>query len=225
MVNGTHNVGVQLVLEVLPFAAGVFASPLPVIVGIIMLFTPTPRPTSIIYVATWITGLTVVTVLLTLGAGALEKADQPPTWAAWLQIVLGVLLVLAAVKTWIGRADKANPRWLSALMQAGPREAVRYGILLSAANPKELLMAVATAIVIGAAEPTTSGAAAAIVVFVLVGAASVALPLLIFLLGGEGTLRRLEQSRQWLERNNAAVAAGVLALIGGWLMVGGIGKL
>ena len=222
---GTHNVGVQLILEILPFAAGVFASPLPVIVGIIMLFTPKPRPTSLIYVGTWMAGLTIVTVLLTLVAGFLEGTGSPPPWTVWLQIGLGALLVVAALKTWLGRAEKANPKWLSALMQAGPREAVRYGILLSAANPKELLMAVAAAIVIGAADPSTAQAGAAILVFVLVGAASVALPLLIFLLGGDRTLRRLEESREWLERNNAAVASGVLALIGVWLVLGGIGKL
>lgn len=215
----------QLILDVLPFAAGVFASPLPVIVGIIMLFTPKPRPTSLIYVGTWMAGLTVVTVVLTMIAGVLEGTGQPPPWAVWLQIILGVLLIGAALKTWLGRAEKANPAWLSALMQAGPREAVRYGILLSAANPKELLMAVAAAIVIGAGDPSTAQAGAAILVFVLVGAASVALPLVIFLLGGDRTLRKLEDSREWLERNNAAVASGVLALIGVWLVVSGIGKL
>ena len=65
----------ELIIEVLPYAAGVFASPLPVIIAIVMLFTPTPRPTSFTYVATWVTGLTVVTVVLSLLAGRLEGAQ------------------------------------------------------------------------------------------------------------------------------------------------------
>ena len=34
----------DLIIEVLPYAIGVFASPLPVIIAIVMLFTPAPYP-------------------------------------------------------------------------------------------------------------------------------------------------------------------------------------
>ena len=47
----------ELIAELLPFAVGVFASPLPVIVAILLLFTPRPRVTSVAYIATWIAGV------------------------------------------------------------------------------------------------------------------------------------------------------------------------
>ncbi len=221
-----HNGPVpELIIEVLPFALGVFASPLPVIVSIVMLFTPHPRQTAVVYVVTWTLGLTAVTVLFSLFAGAIDVQDGARGWATWLRIVLGVALLALAIRMWLGRSSRPAPEWLAGVMEAGPREAVRFGVLMSAANPKELLMALAAGLAIGAGGAGVVGAGVALVVFVLVGAASVAGPLLVFLVGGEGTLRALVTAREWLQRNNTAVAAAVFGVIGLWLLVGGIAKL
>ena len=64
-----------------------------------------------------------------------------------------------------------------------------------------------------------------IAVFILVGAASVAAPLAVFLLGGRSTLETLTRAREWLQRNSVMVAAAVLAAIGLILLVGGAVKL
>ncbi len=215
----------ELIIEVLPYAVGVFASPLPVIIAIVMLFTPRPRPTSVTYVATWVAGLTAVTVLLSLLAGQIEGMQGGGGWGAWLRVGLGVLLVAIAVRMWMGRAAQSTPPWLSALMDAGPRQAVRYGLLMSAANPKELLMAVAVALAVGSSDAGTAASAVAIVVFIVVGAASVAAPLVVFLVGGRSTLTRLKTTREWLQTNSVAVASGVLAAIGLLLVVGGLAKV
>ena len=215
----------ELIIEVLPYAVGVFASPLPVIIAIVMLFTPRPRPTSVTYVATWVAGLTAVTVLLSLLAGQIEGTQGGGGWGAWLRVGLGVLLVAIAVRMWMGRAAQSTPPWLSALMDAGPRQAVRYGLLMSAANPKELLMAVAVALAVGSSDAGTAASAVAIVVFIVVGAASVAAPLVVFLVGGRSTLTRLKTTREWLQTNSVAVASGVLAAIGLLLVVGGLAKV
>ena len=69
----------DLIIEVLPYAIGVFASPLPVIIAIVMLFTPRPLPTSVTYVVTWIAGLTAVTVVL-LTFTLLSFASFSSTW-------------------------------------------------------------------------------------------------------------------------------------------------
>jgi len=215
----------DLIIELLPFAAGVFASPLPVIIGIVLLFTPRPRPTSVTYVVTWIAGLTFATVVLSLLAGSIEGLDGQGPWGARLKVALGLILIYFAVRMWLGRADKSTPAWLSALMDASPREAVRYGVLMSAANPKELLMAAAAGLAVGASDVGTAEAASAIAIFVAIGAASVAAPLVVFLVGGQSTLRTLTTWREWLQRNSVVVAAVVLAAIGAMLLVSGLAKL
>ncbi|MBP7405537.1 MAG: GAP family protein [Candidatus Microthrix sp.] len=215
----------QLIVEVLPFAVGVFASPLPVIVSVVLLFTPRPRPTTVTYVVTWIAGLTLATVVMSVLAGRIEGQQGSGGVGAWLRIVLGLILIVIALRMWLGRAEKSTPAWLSTLMEAGPREAVRYGILMSAANPKELLMAVAVGLAIGSSDAGTGGAAVAIAVFVIVGAASVAAPLVVFLVGGQRTLKSLDATREWLQHNSVAVASAVLTAIGVLLLVGGVTKL
>ncbi len=96
---------------------------------------------------------------------------------------------------------------------------------MSAANPKELLMALAAGLAVGTSDVGIAGAAGAIAVFVGVGASSVVAPLVVFLVGGDGTLQRLGAAREWLQRNNTAVAAVVLALIGLFLLIGGLAKV
>ena len=214
----------QLILDVLPYAAGVFASPLPVILGIVLLFTPEPRHTSMVYVITWVAGVTLATVVFALLAGALQEQAAGLSWLTWVRVAAGLALIAMAIKTWMGRGAEP-PAWLAGLLEAGPRQAFRYGILMSAANPKELLMALAAGIVIGTSGVGLGTAAVALVVFVFLGALSVIAPLAVFLLGGDTSLRKLASARVWLEANSAAVAAVVLGLIGVWLLVGGILKL
>lgn len=214
----------ELIISILPFAVGVFASPLPVVIAIVMLFTPHARPTSVTYVVTWVTGLTVVTILFILMAGALEQPDEPRGWLTWLRIILGVLVLVMGVRMWLGRTVDHTPPWLTSLMNAGSREALRYGILMSAANPKELLMALAAGLAIGTSGLGFASSTVALVVFVAVGAASVAGPLIVFLLGGDKTLARLERAREWLQTNNTSVAAVVMIVIGLLLVIGGVRK-
>lgn len=215
----------QLIVDVLPYAVGVFASPLPVIVAIVMLFTPRPLATTVTYVLTWVSGLTIVTAVLTLLAGRLEGQQGGGVWGTWVRIVLGLLLVTIALRTWLNRGSSEPPAWLATLMDAGPSEAARYGLLMSAANPKEVLMAIGAALVLGTGDADPAAVAVALLVFVAVGAASVVTPLLVFLAGGEASRQRLTTAREWLQRNSVAVASGVLGVLGVWLLVSGLLKL
>lgn len=215
----------ELILEVLPFGVGVFASPLPVILAILMLFTQRPMAISGVYVATWLAGVTAVTLLFALLAGALENVDDAPGWLPWVRIVIGAALLVMALRQWRSRATKPPPSYLDTIMDSGPREAARFGLLMSAANPKELLMALPAGLAIGSSEAGLSAQIAALVVFLLVGGASVALPLIVFLVGGRSSLDRLTLARDWLQRNNTAVTSVVLAVLGLWLLLGGVLKL
>jgi threonine/homoserine/homoserine lactone efflux protein len=215
----------ELILEVLPFALGAFASPLPVIVAIVMLFTPRPRKTALVYLVTWALGLSAVTVLFILLAGFIGELDQPRGWVTWVRVAIGAALLVMAVKMWLGRESKQAPAWLSNVLESGPREAVRFGLLLSAANPKELLIALGAGLAIARSDAGVAAGAVALAVFVLLGAASVASPLLVFFASGDSALDRLTRAREWLQRNNAAVSAAVLAVLGLWLFVGGVLKL
>src|SRR5919197_600871 len=82
------------------------------------------------------------------GAGASEDGS-PKTGVSVLKLVIGALLLLAAVREWRGRprdpSEVETPKWMQALDAFTPVKAAGAGALLSAVNPKNALLAIAGA--------------------------------------------------------------------------------
>ena len=136
--------------QMLPFAVGVAISPMPIVAVVLMLVTPWPRSNGPAFVLGWVLGLAVVGGIVLAVAG---PTAMPATTAcrrrgsSWLKLVLGLGLVLIAVKQWWGRphdpADvKKTPKWMSAIDGFTPAKALGIAFLLSAINPKNLLLLV-----------------------------------------------------------------------------------
>ena len=155
-------------------------------------------------------------------ATLVELADEPPTWASWARIVLGAALLVLGVQKWLtrGRREEA-PAWMQSIDGLTPPTALRLGLLLSAANPKVLLLTAAAGLSIGAADLSATETAITAVIFTLVASITVALPIVLYLIMGERILRPLGKARTWLQDNNAAVMAVVILVIGALLVVKG----
>jgi len=100
------------------------------------------------------------------------------------------------------------------------------GFLLSAVNPKNLLMAAGAGVIIGgtAASLETSDEVVAITVFTVIAAASVAVPVIGYLVASEKMSGPLESMHQWLVKENAVVMAVLLLVIGVAMVGKGIGS-
>jgi predicted transporter len=91
--------------QMLPSAVGVAISPFPIVAVVLMLVTARGRVNGPAFLAGWWVGLAIVgTVVLVLAgsAGATDEGE-PATWVSVLELVLGVLLLLVALKQWRGR--------------------------------------------------------------------------------------------------------------------------
>lgn len=208
--------------EILPIALAIAASPFPVIPAILLLFTARPRATGLGFLAGWSVGVLLATTVFVALATVVEVSEETPAWASWSRLALGAVLLVLGVSRWRHRSEKTEtPAWMAALDDATPVSALRLGFLLSAANPKILLLAAAAGIAIGSAELPGAEAAVAILVVTLVGSLSVAVPVVLYLVRGERMLEPLGRARTWLERNNAAVMAVVITVIGVLLLVEG----
>jgi threonine/homoserine/homoserine lactone efflux protein len=203
------------VTDTLPLALGIAASPFPVVPAL-LLFTPRPRATSWSFLAGWFLGVGLVTAVAVLGADTVQAlGSDDARWAAWARILLGVLLVGYGVKQWLGRREVAEPpSWMRSLGSATPASSFRLALLLSAANPKVLLLAIAGGVAIGTGTATGWGEAVAVLAFTAVASVSVALPVVSYAVGGERVLGPLGRAKDWLERNNAAVMSVVLVVLG-----------
>ena len=215
----------QAIGQVLPLAIGVALSPVPIIAVILMLVTPRARSNGPAFVVGWLVGLAavgVVVLVIAAPAGASDEGE-PATWLSVLKLVLGLLLVLIALRQWRGRPREGEqavtPKWMGAIDSFAPPKAAGAGVVLSAANPKNVLLAVAAAATIAQTEIPGGEGAVAYAVFAVLATVGVAAPVVIYFALGDRAGPTLEGLKAWMARNNAAIMA-VLCLVIGAKLVG-----
>ncbi|WP_405068978.1 GAP family protein [Kribbella sp. NBC_01510] len=216
--------------DILPLALGVAISPIPIIAAILMLLSPNARTTSIGFLAGWIAGVVIAVTAFTLLSSLLLEEDpnaSKPVQGT-IKLVLGALLLVLAVKQWRGRphggAPPELPKWMSAIDTLTPVKGLGLGVLLSALNPKNLIMAAGAGVVIGKSDLSTGQIVVVIVVYTAIAASTVAVPVVAYLVVADRMAQPLEALRTWLVRENTTVMA-VLLLVIGVVMIGkGIGS-
>jgi threonine/homoserine/homoserine lactone efflux protein len=209
--------------ETIALALGIAASPFPVVPAILLLFTVRPRATSLAFLGGWLGGIAAATGAFVLLADVVGSDGETPTWLSWVRILVGAVLLVYGVSEWIAmHASDDLPGWMQSIQDATPAKAVRLALLLSVANPKVVLLAAAAGLDIGTADLTPAGTVAATVAFTLLASVSVAAPVLMFALVGARVLPPLEKAKDWLVRNNAAVMAVVIIVIGLLLLRNGV---
>ncbi len=212
--------------EVLALALAVAASPFAIIPAILVLFTDRPRATSLAYLAGWLVGLVVGATAFVLLAGVIELGDEPTSWSFWARIVIGLALVVLGIRKWTTRSTASDlPAWMSSIESLRPPRAFALATGLALVNPKILLLTAAAGAAIGAGTDGAYDALSMVALYAAVGALSVALPVLAFLVLGDRVMTTLKRGRDWLERNNAAVMAVVMVVIGLVLVRNGYGGL
>ncbi|TDP31142.1 GAP family protein [Nocardia ignorata] len=213
--------------DLLPLAVGVALSPIPIVATILMIVSARGKGAAIGFATGWVLGILMVTGVVTLFAGNLGGSDdsEPGAAAAWIKIVLGVLLVGLAVKQWQARSQTEVPGWMRAIDTLTPVKATGFGALLSGVNPKNLLLCVSAGVAIGAARLGTGGAIGAIVVFTVLASATVLTVVLGYLVAAERLGPALDRLRVWLQDNNHAVMAIVLLVMGAVVLGKGLGGL
>jgi Sap, sulfolipid-1-addressing protein len=213
----------EAVGQSLSIAVGVALSPVPIIAVILMLVTPRARANGPAFVAGWLFGLTVVgAIVLLVAPDPTSEEGGPATWVSVLKLVLGAALVLLSLKQWRARPHEgeqaATPKWMGAIDDFTAPKAAAAGAVLSAANPKNLLLAVAGAAAIAQTAIPGGEQAVAYAVFALIGTVGVAAPVVIYFALGERAGPILEGLKGWMARNNAVIMAVLLLIIGAKLV-------
>jgi threonine/homoserine/homoserine lactone efflux protein len=215
----------------LPVAVGVLISPLPIVAVVLMLVSGRARANAAAFLVGWFlsVGAVALVVALLTGAATPDAAGQP-TWVAVVKMVLGVLLLLVALRQWRGRpragAEPATPRWMAAIDTFTPVRAAGLAVLLGAVNPKNLLLAVSGGAAIGtAAQGDTTTAVVASLVFALVASLGVAAPVVVYATMGDRATTLLADLRTWMTRNNAVIMAVLLLVLGAKMLGDGLSAL
>lgn len=214
--------------DILPLALGIAISPIPIIAAILMLLSPKAKGTSVGFLIGWVLGIVVAVVLFTLLSAIIPEQDQDASnpIAGTIKILLGAGLLFLALRQWRSRPkpgqDAALPKWMAAIDTMTAGRGFVLGFLLSAVNPKNLLMGIGAGVIIGTGGLTLGETTLAIVVFTVIAACTVAIPVIAYLVASERMAGPLESLRGWLVHNNATVMAVLLLVIGVVLVGKGI---
>jgi hypothetical protein len=215
----------------LPLAVGVALSPVPIIAVVLLLTTARARANGPAFVLGWLVGLGIVgaIVLALAGPGGASEEGQPAAWVSWLKLLLGLGLVLVAVRQFRGRPrgdeEAPLPKWMGAIDRFGPGQALGGGAALAGANPKNLLLAVAAAAAIAQTGIPGGQQAVAYAVFAVIGTLGVGTPVGIYLAMGKRSAELLGRLKDWMGHHNAVIMAVLCLVIGFKLLGDGLGGL
>jgi hypothetical protein len=150
---------------------------------------------------------------------------ETPTWAPWVRIALGVLLIALAAGRWMTRKRETRPlAFLNRLSRIKPVGAGLIGFGLVVDNPKVVVMNAAAGLIIGTAA-VGAGVWLAVVFYTALAGSTVIAPILAYLVAGERVDGQLERVRDWMQREHATVTAAILLVVGVLLAYTGIRAL
>jgi Sap, sulfolipid-1-addressing protein len=207
--------------EILPYALGAAVSVIPIIAIILMLVTPKAKTNGTAFAI----GFALIgTIVLVLSSGRnYSSASGPTQTASIIKLLLGLLLLVAALRQWRGRPKQGEtpkmPKWMGAIDSFTAARALAIGVALSAVNPKNLAMSVAAALSIAQASIPTGQEIGVLIIYILVGASTVLAPVVVYVAMGDRAARILGGWRTWLADNNAVVTA-LLLLVFAVVLIG-----
>jgi len=114
------------------------------------------------------------------------------------------------------------PAWMASVEGFSSGKAFGMGVILSAANPKNLGLAIAATASIGSSGLDTSEEIIVLVIFVLLASITIIGPVAIYLIMGPKADAPLTSMREWLIDNNNTVMMVLFVVLGAKLLGDGI---
>ena len=217
--------------ELLPLAVAIAISVTTIITTVLMLLSPEAKSRTVGLLVGCVVGVGWAVASFTLLADMLPTQDSGGSSleASEIRMVVGVLLVVLALRQWRGRpasGDRAElPKWMAGVDSIMPGKALVLGLLLSAVVPKNLLLALSAGLIVGEAAFSNGRAALVIVVFTAIATSTVAVPVVAHLVAPARMRGPFERIREWLVENNVAIMVVLLLVIGVVMIGNGIASL
>jgi len=212
--------------DIIPLAAGVALSPLPIAALLLMLLSEHETANGRAFVLGWIGavgGLASATVI----AQVSFNPSNPPTTVKAAELAIGLVLLAGSAIAWRRRprtaAEQRSSRWLAATDGISQPGAAALAIGLVLLNLKDATLTVGAGAAISDARLTSGQAILALAVFAAFATTTVAAPFVFAVVAGQRAKPTLRLWHAWLDRNGTAVGAGIIGLAGAFLAVAGLG--
>jgi threonine/homoserine/homoserine lactone efflux protein len=206
--------------ELLPLAVAIAISITTIITTMLMLLSPKAKSRTVSLMVGCVVGVGGAVALFALLARLLPTQDSggPLPVAALIKMIVGVLLVVLALRQWHmrpARGDQAElPKWMAEVDSMTPSKALMLGLLLSAVVPKNLLLALSAGVIVAEARLSVGEASVVIVVFTVIATSTVAVPVVAHLVAPARMRGPLQRLREWLVENHVTIMVLLLLMIG-----------
>jgi Sap, sulfolipid-1-addressing protein len=216
----------SLLIELLPFAAGLAVTPAAIATGILFLGSKRPLANAIAFAAAFSIVYAGLAALVLFAAQASTEPLVDTRTKAGVTLAIGLLLLGLALLGWLrgrGRTPHRG-RLLDLVEGARPAEALGLGVALAVLNPNIpiLLGGLAT---IAAAEVSTAAQVVGAVFLLAASQLGLAGPILWYVARPASAGRGLDRIKEWLARHERAVDLGVLLVFGALFTIKGLAGL
>jgi len=203
------------ITDILPLAAGIALSPIPIAAVVSILLVTDTRKASA-FLLGWAAGILAVALLVLFVPGLRMFNGDPTPMAGWLRIFLGGALFAVAWRKWQKRpsseAPVEEPKFLAKIDSYNSWKTLVLGVSLSVFNPKSFVLTSASAMTIYEAKIVGKDKALIIVIFALIASLSVGLPIAYTWARRAKAQKILEEFKDWLLANNTAVTVALLVV-------------
>jgi Sap, sulfolipid-1-addressing protein len=190
--------------KVLPLCFVMIAGP-QILSAIFLATSENWRRNSAAYVLGASLSITIIVTIAFFVGDSLKQGGTSDTTIYWIVLVL---LVAAAIRTYIKREESEPPKWMGKLQTATPGFSFKLGFLLLGVFPTDILTSFAVGSYLAAhGDPWWH-----LLPFLALTLFLLALPSLMLVLFGERAQRFMPKARQWMNDNSWVVNEIVLAL-------------
>jgi hypothetical protein len=148
-------------------------------------------------------------------AMAASSEDAQRLGVSTLLLIVGILLLITAVKKWQKEEDPdAPPKWMSAIGGLSAAKAVGAGALLAMVAVKQWVFTLSAIGLIGEAEPGEAAGTGLYLIYVLATQTLVVLPIVAYAVTPHRAAGPLKAAETWLERHNRVIVITVSVIFG-----------
>jgi hypothetical protein len=215
----------DLLVTLIPLAAGSAIVPIQIIITILLLRSPSGRAVAV----AWVAGMTalrlaqglVFGLILGRDAGTTQADDGSSVIGSILLLVLAVLMYVVALRQWLNEPDEdaPPPRWMTMLDGITPGKAFALGAGLLAIGAKFWVFTLGAIAAIGSAALGQPGSTIAYLVWVLM-AESILLGILVYAFAAPASAdAALARFSDALARHNRQIVVALGLVFGTWFLV------
>lgn len=220
----------------LAYAAGVAISPTPIVVVLLMLFSPSGRKNALAFLIGWVVGLSLLAIVVFLfldtGKSVLESSSAFSRPA--VQILLGIGILWIAKRQWNKppkqNAEDATPKWMASADQLltkssdkfTPQRALFLAVFMSALSPKNIALMFAFGFTLMQSNLSRQEMGTLLILFVLFSSLTIGIPVLYAMVKGDGAQDSLNEMKNWVMSNRSRAASLLLFVLGGILILNAV---